>query len=195
MKKIGMILFTIFMVVTLVGCNSSSSKMDTNTDAYQFKKDYESYNEGENAIVVNIDEDSPIKNILIDDVFPLMEEQTGILYLGFPTCPWCRNMIESLIAAAKEEGVEISYLNPRTIKDSDNDKYEALKQKLEDYLETNEEGEKTLYVPDVYFIKDGTIIGHHLGTLDTQTNPYHVLNESEKEELKMIYVDYINQIK
>lgn len=195
MKKIGIVFLTICMVFTLVGCNVSENNVDTSTDAYQFKQDYESYNESENAIVVHIDENSPIKNVSIEEVFSLLQEKTGVLYLGFPTCPWCRNMIESLIAAAKEEGVEISYFNPRTIKDTENEKYEELKKVLEEYLETNSEGEKTLYVPDVYFIKDGTIMGHHLGTLDTQTNPYNVLTESEKEELKTIYVDYIKQIK
>lgn len=198
MKKVWTLILTSILLMTCIGCGklNLNNPVDTNSDAYQFKQDYESYNEEENAIVVNIDSNNPIKYATVDETFQLLEEKTGILYLGFPTCPWCRNMIESLIAAAKEEDIEqIYYFNPRTVKAEQPEQYDNLKMMLSDYLATNADGEKTLYVPDVYFIKDGTIIGHHLGTLETQQDPYVILTETEKEQLKNIYIDYIKQIK
>ena len=54
------------------------------------------------------------------------------------------------------------------------------------YLLENDNGEKTLYVPDVYFVKDGKIIGNHLSTVDSQTDPYTPLTEGQIKELELI---------
>lgn len=197
MKKTKFALLALLMTLCLFGCNIGK-KTDYNleTDALQFKRDYEEYNTGENSILVNIQEQNPIKYSSANEVFSLFENGTGILYLGFPTCPWCRNMISILLDAADQEDVEIVYyLNPRSIKEKEVENYNHLKQILDDYLSTNSAGEKTLYVPDVYFIKDGTVLGHHLGTVDSQSSPYVPLTENEKEELTNIYRNYIQQLK
>ena len=76
-----------------------------------------------------------------------------------------------------------------------NEDYNKLITILNEFLTENENGEKTLYVPDVYFVKDGKIVGNHLGTVDSQTNPMESLTEEQKQELLNIYNDLFNKIK
>lgn len=197
MKKIAVIALSIILVFGLAGCSTSQEKNNSNkTDALQFKTDYEEYNNGENSIKVDIKEQNPIKYASAEEVFSLFENGTGILYLGFPNCPWCRNMISILLDVAQKENIDtVYYLNPRVTKSSEPENYDHLKELLSDYLDVNADGEKTLYVPDVYFVKDGKIIGHHLGTVDSQLDPYISLTKEEKTELENIYKNYIQQIK
>ena len=66
---------------------------------------------------------------------------------------------------------------------------------LDDYLRLDEEtNTKVLAVPDVYFIKNGKILTHHIGTVDSYKNPYLGMNKKQKEELKKIYNEGIEAI-
>ena len=58
---------------------------------------------------------------------------------------------------------------------------------LNEYLEEDDGGQKRLYVPDVYFIKDGVVETHHLGTVDSYNNAFQGMNEEQRNELKEIY--------
>ena len=48
----------------------------------------------------------------------------------------------------------------------------------------------------VYFnaYKDGNIVGHHLGSAPSQTNPYVALTENQKQELINIYEELISKM-
>jgi hypothetical protein len=49
-------------------------------------------------------------------------------------------------------------------------------------------GVKTLIVPDVYFVKDGVILSHHIATLtDDESHFILGLDETQKNALKDIY--------
>lgn len=163
-----------------------------------FKEEYESYNDIKNdngdVIEVSIPSNNTIQEVADKEIISVLEEKTGIVYFGFPTCPWCRNIIGILTELANEKNIPIYYFNPQNIRNDDNDTYQKLLKRLDNYLETDDNGKKVLYVPDVYFIKDGKIVGHHLGSLDSQTDPYEKLNESQEKELKELYQKYIDEI-
>ena len=76
-----------------------------------------------------------------------------------------------------------------------NRKQASLKKILNEYLSEDENGQKVLYVPDVYFIKDGKIVGHHLGTVDSQADPTISLTEEEKNELLDIFNELFEKIR
>ncbi len=160
------------------------------TDAQRFKQEYEELNSS--SVNMQISEQNPIKYATINEIFDVLENKTGIVYFGFPGCPWCRNMLPVLLEFAKNNDIDtIYYLNPREVSDEEHSK---LIDTLKDYLETNANGDLTLYVPDVYFVKDGKIIGHHLSTVSTQTDPYVPLTEEQKEELLKIFDDLFVKI-
>ena len=57
--------------------------------------------------------DVPRKNVYkkVDakELVNIIENKTGIIYLGFPTCPWCKQLVPLLDKAAKYNNVQNVY--------------------------------------------------------------------------------------
>ncbi len=193
-KKKLMVVIDILLGAILVGIMTFGIYQYLKSDGEKFKAEYEALN-NEN-VNINISKNNPIKYVTLDEVFDIIQNKTGVIYFGFPGCPWCRNMIPVLFEAAKNNNIDtIYYFNPRNVKKSDNDEYNKLKEILNEYLSEDENGQKVLYVPDVYFIKDGKIVGHHLGTVDSQEEPTISLTEEEKNELLDIFNELFEKIR
>lgn len=193
-KKKLMVVIDILLGAILVGVMAFGIYQYLKSDGEKFKAEYEALN-NEN-VNINISKNNPIKYVTLDEVFDIIQNKTGVIYFGFPGCPWCRNMIPVLFEAAKNNNIDtIYYFNPRNVKKSDNDEYNKLKEILNEYLSEDENGQKVLYVPDVYFIKDGKIVGHHLGTVDSQEEPTISLTEEEKNELLDIFNELFEKIR
>lgn len=193
-KKKLMAVIDILLGAILVGVMTFGIYQYLKSDGEKFKAEYEALN-NEN-VNINISKNNPIKYVTLDEVFDIIQNKTGVIYFGFPGCPWCRNMIPVLFEAAKNNNIDtIYYFNPRNVKKSDNDEYNKLKEILNEYLSEDENGQKVLYVPDVYFIKDGKIVGHHLGTVDSQEDPTISLTEEEKNELLDIFNELFEKIR
>ena len=193
-KKKLMVVIDILLGAILVGIMTFGIYQYLKSDGEKFKAEYEALN-NEN-VNINISKNNPIKYVTLDEVFDIIQNKTGVIYFGFPGCPWCRNMIPVLFEAAKNNNIDtIYYFNPRNVKKSDNDEYNKLKKILNEYLSEDENGQKVLYVPDVYFIKDGKIVGHHLGTVDSQADPTISLTEEEKNELLDIFNELFEKIR
>ncbi len=167
MKKILLIL------LLLVGCSNKN-------DIDKFKEEYESLNDSN--IEVNIDSNYNIKYLSIDEVVTFLENDTGILLFGISNDGMTRSVVETLLEVAKENKLNLYYYNPSNIEE--NESFSKMIGILNDYLQTNEDNQKVLSVPDVYFVKDGKIIGNHYGTVNSNNV---ILNEEEKEELYNIY--------
>ena len=193
-KKKLMLVIDILLGAILVGIMTFGIYQYLKSDGEKFKAEYEALN-NEN-VNINISKNNPIKYVTLDEVFDIIQNKTGVIYFGFPGCPWCRNMIPVLFEATKNNNIDtIYYFNPRNVKKSDNDEYNKLKEILNEYLSEDENGQKVLYVPDVYFIKDGKIVGHHLGTVDSQEDPTISLTEEEKNELLDIFNELFEKIR
>lgn len=171
--------------------------LNTGDDSLKFKEEYEIVNQNVNAVQMNISEDNPIVYLEKYEELDkhLKDKDDFILYLGFPTCPWCRNIIPVLFDSAKENNIDkVYYINVRELKNIDDD-YKSLRGLIDEHLEADEEGNKVLYVPEVFFFKDGKIIGHHLGSVDSQVDPTIPLTIDQITELKNIYSSYITKMK
>lgn len=187
------------------------NKNDTkDTDSVKFKTEYEEYNDQKNSLgkdylQVSISDQNVIKYSTYDEVFEILEGKTGVIYFGFPTCPWCRNLVPVLLDAADEVGIDtIYYLNAVEERDKkylDEDgeivvekegteEYYELVEKLDsvlgEYEGLNDSSIKRLYFPTVVFVKDGKIVGSHIGTVDSQTDPSIALTDEQYEELKSL---------
>lgn len=189
MKKILKLCLFIVLLISLTGCNEQN-----NNDALRFKEEYEALNN--QSVVIEINENNPIKYLNFEEVIDLLNNGTGVIYFGFPGCPWCRNMLPVLFDVATNNNIDtVYYFNPSNIRKSDDENYQKLTSLLDNYLLENKEGKKTLYVPDVYFVKDGQIVGHHLSTVDSQTDPFVPLTEEQTKELAKIYQNLFEKIK
>lgn len=196
--------------------NSKTTKKEEVTDNIKFKEEYESLNgklndKNKEYVRVDIDEDNHMKYASFNEIVNILESGTGIIYFGFPECPWCRNAVPVLIDAANELGIdEINYFNAldmrdtRTLDDEGNivvekestKEYQKLVELMYDELPVyeglNDDTIKRIYFPTVVFVKDGEIVGLHVSTLDSQEDPYVKLSDDEYNELKQIYMDGIN---
>lgn len=153
---------------------------------------YIEYSNGK-KIKVDIPFDNKIHYLNEKDVIEFLTSGTGLIYFGYNTCPWCRNSVPILIEAAKENNLNTIYyadvhkLNIKSIR-------KELYGKLDSYLEENDEGNKVLGVPHIFSVKNGKILGNHVGTVDSYHNPYQKMTEEEKEELLTIYKDLIMEM-
>lgn len=230
MKKkaiIGIIIVVILVALAIV-CNIDFKKdKEENkiTDAIKFKEEYEAYNgkvnenNQKNYMEIKISKNNAVKYSTIDEVIDIINNGTGVIYLGYPTCPWCRNMVPVLLSAANSTSLaNIYYVNmyevrdkyeldennkPKLVEEGDKkyqDLLDALDSILDNYtLETEDGkevkvGEKRVYVPLVVFVKDGKIVGHHADTVKSQTDPYKALDDDQTEELYNIYIENIDKV-
>ena len=201
----------------------NKDNMHAPTSDTKFYDEYTSYNNKENSNgkyypEVTIDKNNLYYYASEDEVKELLNNGTGVLYLGFPTCPWCRNMVSVLNEAGKDYGIaKINYYDIKDIRSSfsfdDSNNlvkkdgtafYSFLLEKLDNVLteygvydknnELVDTGEKRLYAPTVVFIKDGVVKEIIEGTVDSQNDPYILLNETQKNELKNKYLEAFNKL-
>ena len=193
MKKRIIIIGIILLFLIIVGAFCYSK------DNIKLKLDYEMINKVELAknkkIKVNIPIDNRVKYIKSDkELVEILTTKTGIVYMGYETCPWCRNALPILIDSIISNDVKNFYyfnIHDVSAKDIKDKLYEI----LDSYLKVTNDGKKVLAVPDVYAIKDGKIVGHHRGCVDGYNNPYRKMNDEQLKELKNIYDEMIKEIK
>ena len=99
------------------------NKKDETSDT-KFYDEYTAYNKKKNSSdkeypLVDIAKNNLYYYITDSEIEELFNNGTGVLYLGFPTCPWCRNIVSILNEAGEEYGIDkINYYNIKTIRSS-----------------------------------------------------------------------------
>lgn len=189
-----------------------NKKEEIKTDAVKFKEEYESFNEkiieGTEKQYSSIEllEKNPFYYASYEEIDKVLDG-TGVIYFGYPECPWCRELVPLLAQASKKVGMgKIHYKNLKeernilTFEDGTviqekvgSEGYTKLLQKLDSILPIYEGLEddtlKRIYVPYVLFVRDGEIVDTHTGTWEEQTDPFTPLTEEEKTKLLSILVD------
>lgn len=222
-EKILMIIGPILLAVAAILGYFNSISINKETDAIKFKEEYESLNQ-KNYAELNINPNNPVKYASYDKLLEVIKNGTGIIYLGFPECPWCRSALPVLLDVANDAKVEIIYyMNMKNARDSyviqdgkltyaidengkevkgDNGYFKLLKaldKHLTDYTilfedKEYEVGEKRIYAPSVIFVRDGEVLGIHVATVESHTNPNKKLTQKQYDELYSIYEDYIIEL-
>ena len=168
MKKI-LILLLLFM---LAGCKSNSFNKD-----FPYMKDVKHH----------------YKKIGYDDAMSLLKNGTGVLLIAFNSnlydCPYCKTVIPLLNEELYDEVDVIYYLDIYQMRTNKTQEYIELLNYLDERVELLErDNEKIVVVPDVYFVRNGMIIGHHIGTIYNEEKQFIIdLSKEEKEELRLIY--------
>jgi len=216
--KIKLILLSVLVIISCITMYFKTNQNKIN-DAIKFKNEYETLNNKENNhgkkyLNLNIDTNNNIKYASFKEIENILTQENGVIYFGFPECPWCRNIIEPLLKASEEtELSKIYYFNAYEIRDqkqlNENNEIITKKEGTEEYKKLieimyDELGEyeglnnktiKRLYFPTIVFVKDGKIINTHIGTIDEQEDPYTPLTQKQKDTLKNIYKTYMLEIK
>ena len=203
MKKIG-ILILVLSIFLLTGC------VDKNSDAYKFKKEYESINNKDNGHgnkhrELSIPDDNPFVYATCKDIVEkINNNETFVVYFGFKECPWCRSVLNELINVAKDKEIDtIYYVDVKDIRDVKEyvdgeikttkigDKYyieliSLLDKVLDEYTINTDEGEistgeKRIYAPNVIAIGNGVPIQMETGISDELKDPYSKLTKRIKK--------------
>lgn len=107
-----------------------------------------------------VEKNNRFKYSTANQILDIFDKGSGIIFLGFPSCPWCQQIAPMLDKAAKESRTPvIYYLNIHDLRQSNDKNYEELVNRLRPYLRTNESGEPKIYVPDITAVHQGKIVG------------------------------------
>ena len=149
------------------------------------------------AAMYPVSEDNPFLIASFDEAVRHFEIGTGILVFGFPECPRCHNAFPVLEKAFREMGMDqhegyngkILYYDIFDDREADSERYRALVKYTESFLRLDDNGNPRIYSPDVFFVSSGVIVGNHLDTVPSLTNPRDMLNDEQEAELMGIYMD------
>ena len=191
MKKVIYLLYAFFLnfVVGGVACyllfvdDGVPNVDETTKDNYKFSVEYTKV---------------PMDNVFIykteEEIINFLETGTGIVYLGFPECPWCQSYVVYLNEVAKDSGIEkIYYLNVKDMRSNNTPNYQKIVSLLSDILPNDENGNKKVYVPQVVFVKKGNVVaGDNETSMISDGTPLEYWTSENIANLKQKLVGYIN---
>lgn len=174
MKKI---IICSLIVLSLVGCGKKETPKQEKKVTNKFKKEYEQFNN--KYLTVTIKEKNPMVYSNIEEIKNIMNNKSGLIYLGNPESNSCRESIEILIEAAKQTGLKkIYYLNTKDL-NFDEEKYDIFKKYISDF-----NGIKLIFVKDK----------QNIGVIESSDTDYKPMTENEKDELLKIYRNSIHEM-
>lgn len=149
-NKILYIIIGILAVIALVvgfyvGYNSEINK---ETDAVKFASEY------------SVSEDNVFVYKTLEEINKIIENGTGLIFLGFPECPWCRGYAPIINEIAKQEKLEkVYYFNIKQDRADNTELYQKTVKLLEENLRYDEEGNRRIYAPSLIAVKNGKVVG------------------------------------
>ena len=217
---LGAIIILTIIVISICIYSIINNNHINKSDANKFRTEYMELNDkinednGQAYPIVNISADNTVKYIKPKESVKMLKEDSGIIYFGYNTCPWCRSLVSILTEVASEKKEKVYYVDIADIRSTftvDNGKltknkkgtkdyYNILKELdnyLEEYFLEDEDGnkydtkEKRLYAPTIVAVSGGNVTGVHIGTVSSQKNGYDKLTEDEIKELENIITDLI----
>ena len=94
------------------------------------------------------------------EILDIIDGGDGVVFLGFPECPWCQQLAPIIQEAAQSEKIDkIYYLNIKESRANNDEVYQKLVTKLQDYLPKDDDGNPRISVPDVTAYRGGQIVG------------------------------------
>ena len=196
-KKYGIIIAIILVVLLGVGLffilkddeekPNDGSKTVVSEDAKKFASEYST-----------VSEDNVFVYKSAEEIIKIMENGTGVVYLGFPECPWCQTYVKYLNEVAKEVEIEkIYYFNILEDRKNNTEEYKKIVELLKEELQYDDEGNHRIFVPNVSFHVEGKLIGNDCETSkDTKgyDNPADYWTDEEVKDLKKTLTLYMEEV-
>ena len=192
MKK--KVIIGIIVVVVLIAIAVSlflvlrNNKEEDMSDAERFAQEYTQVSDNNVFLYRNAEE-----------IVRILENGTGVVYLGFPECKWCQKYVTYLNEVALDNDItRIYYLDILEDRTNNTEEYQEIVSLLDEYLEYDEEGNKRVFVPAVIVVDRGEIVGFDDETsLDTHDldDPEEYWTEEEVRDLNeklALMFDYVN---
>ncbi len=172
------VLFSLLFFLLLTAC--SVKKVEEVTDGEKFAMEYD------------IQKENPFVYLNTKEMLEFVQTGSGILYFGFPECPWCKEAISIFNEVLDEKNVEkVYYYNPKKIREENTKSYQKLIQLLEEELIEDEEKHPRLYVPDIYVFKDGKVIDHNNRLSVVSGNMEEYLTLEKRKTIKKEFTNLV----
>ena len=131
----------------------------------------------------------PFAETDVAEIVSLLEKGESFAFLAaFAECGHCNRMIAQLADAASEYGLRLGYLNtrkdPSWKSNLDIRDYDLFVRHFGEWLDYDDAGVKHLYVPDLFIIKEGKILGHRQGVIGGADDLSVPLTKQEDEQLR-----------
>jgi len=145
-KIIITFVFVAIIITLMVLFREELFKIKSNvTDGEKFFQDY-------NKVSV----DNVYKYVTAQEAIGLFKAEEAIIFFGFKECIWCQEYAPILNDYAKQNSIDtVYYVDIKQDRANNTEQYKQLIKLLDKYLSTDDNGNKRIYVPDVYFVKDG----------------------------------------
>jgi hypothetical protein len=151
------------------------------------------------ASIYPVTDNNPFIMASYEQVIRHLEQGTGLLVFGFPDCPRCHNAFPVLEKAFNQMDMgrhagfrgKILYYYIYEDRQENNEHYLTIVEYLKDFLNMDDSGNPRIFVPDVYFLVLGDIVGNHKDTVSSVVNPSDPLNYEQESELLEIYMGLI----
>ena len=187
-------------------------------DGARFATEYMEFNgelrsNGEPHYVLDIPEDVHVFYLEADEVITKLESGTGMINLGFPMCPWCREIVPYLIDLTRQNNTPLYYMNIQPIRDvqeldesgevitvtEGTPEYYKMVELLYDWLweykGLEDPNIKRIYVPTTIFVKEGEIQYVHIATLrENYDDGYIPLDDLQSEQVTNYLSNAVMQI-
>lgn len=139
MKKVVVLFVSMILIFSVTGC--SVKKTAELTDAEKFANEY------------SISVENPFKYATLSEVLNLVQNDSGILFLGDSDSEWSTFGVQALNKVVTDAKIdEVYYFNPGTVRNKDSKQYKN----LAELLQLDEESS----LPIVYVIVDGKVVDH-----------------------------------
>ena len=153
MKKMTKNFIYLVLFAFLIWCFVYLGKKDfssTITDAERFSKEY-----------TTIDTDNPFVYVNSNRVLNILNNETGIILVGFSSNAWMQEYGRELYPILKENNITKVYyydvIEDRTKKTKN---FRQIEDLLSKYLKITDMGSEYLFTPALIFVKDGKIINY-----------------------------------
>lgn len=187
MKKFCIIVVIIICIATGILIKVKIDKKFREENAIKFSKEY-----------LKVPEDNVFVYKTADEIIDVLKSGTGIVYIGYPECPWCQDYAKYLNEVAKEMKIKkILYGNTKDMKKTEEGKQRRneIILLMEEYLPYSLDKENPLlYVPNLTFVVNGKIIGNNNATAiieDDDMTPEEYWTEERISDLKEILKENI----
>lgn len=225
-KTISIVLGGILVILVILGTAFlflHDKKEVVSKDAVKFKEEYEALNGKKtygDAVYQTLDIDEKNK-VVYDDLKgarEFLKNGTGIIYFGFPNCPWCRGILPTLLDVVEDSSLDKLYYvdmtdkrdtfeveDKKAVKTKDaSEEYYDLLEILDEYLdkyiieEDDKEydtKEKRIYVPLVVAVKDGKVMDAVTSPvkLDEGQTAFDKLTDKQKDDLKKLFEGMVDK--
>lgn len=114
---------------------------------------------------------------LSDTLDSMTKYKPGIYYYGFPTCPWCLELLPVFDSVLKQQGKKAYVVNTRA------DNYTSADNILLEKFFVNHTDKKRLTVPFIVVIKNNKVTMTHIGTVSGHNATESRMTNGQKKEL------------